>query len=72
MSEIMTDKIYINKLESGILTVRDMETYHVISATISSKRKIKKLYNIINGDMSLNDIWELLNDHGVKVYFRSY
>lgn len=66
----MTNEIYINKSDSGIV-VRDMKTLHVISATIQ-KRKIKKMFEIINTKMSFSEIWDVLNENGIKVYFRSY
>ena len=66
----MTNEIYIDKSDSGIL-VRDMKTMHVISATIQ-KRKIKKMYEIINDKMTFSEIWDVLNENGIKVYFRSY
>ncbi|MCA9496189.1 MAG: hypothetical protein KC589_04560 [Nanoarchaeota archaeon] len=55
----MTNEIYIDKSNSGII-VRDMKTLHVISATIQ-KRKIKKMFEIINTKMSFSEIWDVLN-----------
>ena len=66
----MTNEIYIDKSNSGII-VRDMKTLHVISAVIP-KRKIKKMNAIINTEMSFSKIWDVLNENGIKVYFRSY